>query len=83
MNNATKQKLEIFAKSNNWQIPHPLDMERFWEFVIEAYNNGDTALSTDEFNWVIEPIYKLEEKDLIKWLIKYEDGIELLRTYSK
>ena len=57
MKKETQQKLELFAKHNNWQLPHPLDMERFYEFVIEAYNNGDIEISDDEFFDIISPFY--------------------------
>jgi len=82
MNEKTKNKLETFAHLNNWSLSHPLDMERFWEFVIEAYNNSDT-IDEESFYTVIEPFYKLDQKELNKWFFRYEDGIELLRVYHK
>ena len=82
MNEKTKIKLETFAHLNNWSLSHPLDMERFWEFVIEAYNNGDT-IDEESFCTVIKPFYKLDEKESNKWFFRYENGIELLGVYHK
>ncbi|MDA3840610.1 MAG: hypothetical protein PF572_06020 [Patescibacteria group bacterium] len=83
MNNLTKKKLEIFAHSNNWQTPHHLDMERFYIFIIEAYSNGDISLDKDDLMEAINPIHKLNEEESIKWIIQYEQGIELLRVYNQ
>lgn len=83
MKNEIEQKLKTFAENNNWQMPHPLDMDRFYEFVIEAYNDGGAEITRDEFLEVVNPIYKLSEDELDKWLIKYENGIELLKIYNK
>lgn len=83
MKKETQQKLELFAKLNNWQMPHPQDMERFYGFVIEAYNNGDTEISRDKFLEVVRPFCKMNEDELTKWIIKFENGIELLKVYNK
>ncbi|MEK7070047.1 MAG: hypothetical protein AAB962_03250 [Patescibacteria group bacterium] len=83
MQNSTKQKLELFAAENNWRSPHPLDMERFYEFIIEAYNNGDTEISRDIFLEIINQFYKTSDDELVKWLIKFENGIGLLKVYNK
>ena len=83
MNNNTKQKLELFAKFNNWQMSHPLDMKRFYEFIIKAYKNGDTEISKDEFLEMVNPIYKMNEEELDRWIIKFECGVELLKAYNK
>ena len=63
MKQKIQQKLELFAKLNNWQMPHPLDMERFYEFVIEAYRNGDMEISKDKFLEVVRPFYKMNEDE--------------------
>lgn len=83
MENSTKQKLKLFAEFNNWQAAHPLDMKRFYEFIIEAYENKDTEISKDEFLEVVNPIYEMNEDELDKWIRKFENGIELLRIYNK
>jgi len=83
MEKITQYKLELFAKLNNWQMPHPLDMERFYEFIIEAYKNGDTEISRDKFLEIVNPFYKMNENEMDKWIIKFENGIELLRVYKK
>jgi len=82
MNEETKIKLEAFAHLNNWSLPHPLDMERFWEFVIEAHNNDD-VINREIFCSTIRRFYQLSEQEADKWFFRYEDGIELLHVYTK
>lgn len=82
MNDNTKKKLKSFAHNNNWTAPHQLDMGRFYRFVIEAYKAGDTNIARDEFLEVIEPIHKMGDEELSEWMIKYEQGIELLKVYN-
>jgi len=83
MKKETQQKLESFFRLDSWRSLHPSDMERFYEFVIEAYNNGDTEISKDKFLEVVSPFYKMNEDELTKWIIKFENGIELLKVYNK
>ena len=82
MNSKTKDKLHAWAVSNNWSSRHPSDMERFWDFVIEAYKNGDVAIKGEEFYGFLSSFYQ-DEDTLIDFYIKYENGIELLREYSQ
>lgn len=83
MQNSTKQKLELFVAENNWRSPCPLDMERFYEFVIEAYNSRDREIPRDNFLEVINKFYKISDDELVKWSTKFEDGIGLLKVYNK
>ena len=83
MQQATRQKLELFTKLNNWQMPHPLDIERFCDFIVEAYNNGDTEIARDKFLEVVNPFYKMDEDELDKWTKRFENGIELLKVKDK
>ncbi len=76
------EKLEAWASNNNWSVSHPLDDECFWEFVIEAYKNGDTSIHEDDFYGAIFKYYT-DEDALTKYYTKYEDGITLLKQYSK
>ncbi len=82
MNPSTKEKLELWANNNNWSLPHPLDKERFWGFVIEAYRNGDDEIPEDEFYAFLSNFYN-DEDTLTNYYIKYEDGIDLLHSYDK
>lgn len=81
MNQSTKQKLKEWAESNNWSVSHPLDDERFWDFVIEAYKNGDKAISETEFYELVATYYQ-DEDTLTDFYIKYENGIKLLDRYN-
>lgn len=58
-------------------------MKRFYEFVIEAYNNRDTEISNDEFLEVVNPFYKMNKDELKEWKNRFENGIELLKVYTK
>jgi len=80
LTDSTKRKLELFAKMNNWEIPHPLDMERFWSFIIEAYNSGEVNLVSEDFESVIKGRSIEEIQD---WVKRYEEGIGLLQYYNK
>lgn len=82
MTNATKEKLKVWAENNNWSSYHPSDTERFWDFVITAYDNKDNGISEDEFYGFLSS-YSTDEDILTSYYIKYEDGIELLRCYNK
>jgi hypothetical protein len=84
MQQQTKERLELFARHNNWQLPHWLDHERFYQFIIEAFKNGDKESDDEEFRLVIEPIYQQVSDSIISyWLVKYQSGIELLSIYNK
>ena len=83
MQNNTRQKLESFMKLDSWQSKNPEDMERFYEFIIEAYKNGDKGISRDEFLEVVNPSYKMNVHETEEWIGRYENGIELLKVYNK
>lgn len=83
MQDNTRQKLRLFTENNNWDLTHPSDMERFYEFIIEAYKNNDLEISRDEFLEVINPIYRMTEDELEKWKSRFENGIGLLKVYNK
>lgn len=82
MTDTVLQKLDLWASSNNWNLPHPLDDERFWDFVIEAYKSGDTAIPEDDFYEAIAKYYS-DEDALTESYIKYENGIALLKQYAQ
>lgn len=83
MEKETRQKLESFFELDSWRSLDQSDMKRFYEFVIEAYRNGDTEISNDEFLAVVNPFYKMNEDELEEWKIRFENGIELLKVYNK
>lgn len=75
-------KLDLWAVNNNWNLPHPLDNERFWDFVIEAFKRGDLAIPEDDFYGALVN-YCSDEDTLTESYIKYENGIALLKQYAK
>ncbi len=82
MENSTKQYFNTFASSCNWTVPHPLDMEKFWRFVIEAYKNGERSLSEEEFSQLV-PTREFDQEELDEWIVCFEHGIDLLEVLEK
>jgi hypothetical protein len=97
MSPQTKSLLEKFATFANWNtVGLPSDMERFREFVISAFKNGEYSLSLDEFLGVVNSCVKNTEADYdmkisdkkrilsskMFMFNQYEDGIKLLRKYE-
>lgn len=77
MQDSVKEKLDKFASLANFSMPHPLDMGRFWEFVIEAFRVEDKHIAHEAFEDEIKKHHSDEE--IIDELFgKYENGIELL-----
>lgn len=82
MKKSVQDKLEAWASNNNWSVSHPLDDERFWDFVIEAYKNADVGIPEDDFYGAIVK-YCTDEDTLTDYYIKYQNGITLLKRYGK
>lgn len=82
MTNNTKQKLIAFIGLDSWNSKHPSDMDRFYEFIIEAYKNGDRDISQDEFLEVVGS-NKINECETKEWMGRIENGIDLLKVYNK
>ncbi len=76
------EKLDNWAKNNNWSSSHPQDGERFWDFVIEAFKRGDHAIAEEDFYRALVGYYN-DEDVLTDMYIKYENGVELLRQFTK
>ncbi len=81
MKTNVSQKLEIWASNNNWSVSHPLDDERFWDFVIEAYKSEDTSIPEDDFYGIISKYYS-DEDTLTEYYIKYQNSIYGLYLHS-
>ncbi|MFA5831359.1 MAG: hypothetical protein WC878_06015 [Candidatus Paceibacterota bacterium] len=93
MSPQTKKLLEKFAKLANWNtVGLSSDMERFREFVISAFKNGEDDISQDEFLNIVggngNPNLDVKSKKRLltsKMFMfgQYEDGIKLLRAYKE
>jgi hypothetical protein len=81
MTEASREALKKFGALANWGDMHPLDMERFWDFVIVAFKNGDQHILFEEFEAVISE-YSRREDITRSMFAKYEDGIELLQKFN-
>lgn len=75
-------KLELWASNNNWMLSHPLDNERFWDFVIEAFKNEEHEITEDDFYGKLVS-YCSDEDVLTKSYVRYQNGIELLKRFNK
>ena len=82
MKDSTKEYFDSFALSCNWGVPHSLDMEKFWRFVIEAYRNGERSLSEEEFSQLV-PTREFDQEELDEWIVCFEHGIDLLEVLEK
>jgi len=82
MKDNIRKKLELWASNNNWALSHPLDDERFWDFVIEVFNSSERQITEDDFYSVLIP-YCEDEDILTENYIRYENGIEVLNQFTK
>lgn len=79
MQKETEEKLRYFIKQETWYTRHPSDLERFYQFVAEAYKNNDMEISFDEFFGIIEKIQNNSKNfrdDAKKYYLKYKIVIE-------
>jgi len=83
MNEEVKRTLTSYLSSANFGITHPLDIERFYEFIIVSYKEGILIDSEDFENMVKEKAPGIDDKWLSKKYSLYENGIELLKKYNK
>ena len=88
MTEQLKEKLQSWSSLKNWHSAHPSDEERFFDFIIEAYNeNKKNGLHIDleEFIEIVRDSakFKLTDKDIEKKYLEYELGISLLMYLAK
>lgn len=95
MSPATHQSLEHFAANIHWgAFGNPDDLDRFLDFVLAAYQNGDHSIPFDSFSVVIDThaqtIPAAQEKQFIQKKIaftmmlfdNYKSGIKLLGKFA-
>lgn len=95
MSAETKQLLEHFASNIHWgAFGNPEDLDRFFDFIISAYQNGDYAIPFDSFSSIIDSCAENKgpgsDKQFISKKIaftmlmfdKYRDGIILLSKFN-
>lgn len=76
--------LDIFVRCPGWPSPfsHPLDRERWCDFICSLKENDEYLSSGDLELWLREDIHA--DEDLINIIInKYEDATELLEYYVR
>lgn len=76
-----------FKALNSWLSAyplsgHPLDVRRWYDFVVTLHTSGE-ELSLDDFEKYIKENYNWEEEILSKFSIKLESELELLRYYDE
>lgn len=80
---------EVYNKLNAWQgtcnksmpIAHPLDYERWLDFVVSYYNNHNQELTPDDLEqWLIEDCNwpQAYNDEIFKMAVKFEYSIDLL-----
>lgn len=86
MNEETKKILKIFFGPSTWTTNHPLDENRFFDFIATAYKYGDKGLSQDNLENVAK---EMKGDSLIEHEIEklghlhsiYLDGINIIDKY--
>ena len=81
MNKNVSEKLKVWASNNNWKSSRPVNDECFWDFVIEAFKNGDYFISEEDFYGILVK-YHNDEDVLTDLYFKYKNGIELLKQFT-
>ena len=81
MKDNVKKAFETWASQVNWQITHPLDNNRFMDFLILTDRSGDKPLDYDEFKALCLPHHKDEDR-ITHHFLRYEFGLDLLE-YSQ
>lgn len=75
----TEHALWSFAKAANWSLPHPLDYDRFYTFVVLAHERGNWSpdkvrrILSDEVNFEI----------IENMVFRFEIGISVLECQRK
>ena len=84
MDQAIIKKIKGWAGMATYDSWHPLDMERFYRFVIESYKQKE-HISADEFrSRIIEFSGRdIGEENFWNFYGKYESGLELLKIYNE
>jgi len=80
MHPATLQKLEAFARTVDWAMPHPLHRRKFQKFILEAFKQGDTRLEPAEIEQAVIHACGKRPIHLDEWIREYRRGIELLKV---
>lgn len=82
MNEKISQSLRNFANNANFSLLHPLDWDRFYDFIITSFNEN-VKISEDDFEEIIkEKVPKIAEEWINDKYILYEHGIELLKKHN-
>lgn len=78
MHPAAHQKLQAFARTVDWAVPHPLHRRKFQKFILEAFKQGDRHLSPAEIEQAVVECCGMRPIHLDEWIREYRRGIELL-----
>lgn len=78
----TREVLKHFTNIDTWHTGHPNDADRFYDFIVTAYRNGDFEVSVEEFEDSFPNINAHLQEYVDKLYIEYETGIAILRKYN-
>lgn len=72
--------LDIFISNANKDVPHPLDDQRFYDFVIYCHKNSEEIDSSDLLEKLLDSGFsESRSRDLVNL---YEHGQDLLKRYD-
>lgn len=81
MEPSTRRRLVDFSAQLDWAVPHPLDLRRFNRFIVQAFKAGDISISAEDFAEACQSAQPLNPSVVDEWLIRYEQGVELLKVF--
>ncbi len=80
MNDTVKKAFESWASNVNWQSSHPLDENKFMDFIISTVVSGDKVVDSSSFKELCLPYYKNEDR-IREHFIRYEFGVDILTRF--
>lgn len=80
MDAEARTMLHRFVHSLNQDMPHPLDWQRFYDFIIYSFQRG--AFPVDDIQAVLEEEGLRVERTKDRLLSFYEHGVDLLARYQ-
>ena len=81
MNETLEKFFEKWASSANWQITHPLDENRFMDFIIQTAETREQPLEFEKFKDLCLPYHKDEDR-ILHYFTRYEFSVDLLKRFK-
>jgi hypothetical protein len=82
MKQETRVALEKFFSMSNWPSEHPNDMDRFFDFIVTAFKNGDQVISQADMEEIAgKQLMEYQLEALGVYESRFKDGISILNKY--